>query len=252
MSDASPDQSHLDQKYFIDENVYNCPFCNRNNVKYKINRFYVFDWSNNKKSTAYFVKCSSCSKTSMHLSEGNIHKKDKVQGYGAYHFDVVDIDSHIFYSVPTSFFTIDNRIPRKIRELIDEAEGCLKMNYLTGASACTRKAIYELLEIDNAEGDEYDERIKSLKDNHPQIDDELFDVLAHIKDMASDKVHEASWGKWDSDHLRLIIKTTKRVLREIYVIPDERKQTTDEIQRLLSEVKGEEDADVEAAPADDS
>jgi len=246
MSDVSPDQSHLDEKYFVDSNVYNCPFCNRNNVNYNIESNHTFDWSVNKKCNLYIVKCISCGRKSIHLSHKDIHTIENA----IIKFNVEDIDNHIFYSVPTSFFTIDSRIPRKIRELIDEATGCLKMNYLTGASACTRKAIYELLEVEDAEGGEYDDRIKSLKDKHPQIDDKLFDVLAHIKDMASDKVHEASWGKWDSDHLRLIIKTTKRVLREIYVIPEERKQTTDEIQRLLSEVKGGDDVDGEPAPAD--
>jgi transcription elongation factor Elf1 len=250
MTNACPDQSHLDEKYFVDENVYNCPFCNRNNVRYEITQVVELDWSNKNESIAYFVICSSCENKSMHLSKEEIHKSETDRfSEVRYFFNTADIDEKIFYSVPTSFFTIDSRIPRKIRELITEAEGCLKMNYLTGASACTRKAIYELLEVEDAEGDEYDERIKSLKGKHPQIDDKLFDVPAHIKDMASDKVHEASWGKWDSDHLRLIIKTTKRVLREIYVIPDERKQTTDEIQQLLSEVKGE-DVDVEAARAD--
>jgi hypothetical protein len=55
-----------------------------------------------------------------------------------------DLDSRFFYSVPTSFFVLDERVPRVLRELITEAEGCLKSNFLTGASACARKVVYEL------------------------------------------------------------------------------------------------------------
>ena len=108
------------------------------------------------------------------------------------------------YTQPTSFFTIDSRIPRIIRELITEAEGCLKMNFITGASACMRKAIYELLVKENAIGDDYTDRIRSLKQKYPDSD-ESFDVLSHIQDMTSDKIHEQSWDKWDSKNLKLII-----------------------------------------------
>lgn len=40
------DQSKLDQKYFIDKYVYNCPFCKRGNVSYYINGGIEFDWTN--------------------------------------------------------------------------------------------------------------------------------------------------------------------------------------------------------------
>jgi hypothetical protein len=137
--------------------------------------------------------------------------------------DVKDIDSKLFYSVPTSFFVIDSRIPAIIRELITESEGCLKMNYLTGASACMRKAIYELLIKENAEGKDYESRIKSLKSKFPSINSELFDILSAIQDMTSDKIHEQSWDKWNSPNLKLIIETLKNVLYEIYVSPEIKK-----------------------------
>ena len=47
------------------------------------------------------------------------------------------------------------------------------------------------------------------------IDPELFDVLGHIQQMTSDKVHEQSWDKADSPTLRLIIESLKEVLYEI-------------------------------------
>jgi hypothetical protein len=42
------DQSDLDSKYFIDADIYNCPFCNRRHVTYENLGCDVFDWSNSK------------------------------------------------------------------------------------------------------------------------------------------------------------------------------------------------------------
>jgi len=229
------DQSYLDKKYFIDPYVYNCPFCNRRNVVYEQEDFFTFDWSNEKTCYVYMVKCSSCKKVSMHLSYSDIRNKNSIYDPKPFSKNI-DIDSQIFYSVPTSFFVMDSRIPRLVRELITEAEGCLKMNYLTGASACMRKAIYELLILRDAEGDDYESRIKSLKEKHPESDPALFDILVHIQDMTSDKIHEQSWDKWDSHYLKLIIETLKTVLHDIYVIPTVKKERHDTIQRLRQSV----------------
>jgi hypothetical protein len=231
-----PDHSDLDARYFVDNNTYNCPFCNRRNVAYTLKNTSKFDWSNKKECFLFLVECSSCHKKSLHLSFDSIHQY--VGGAGGWQFNSdINIDNHIFYSVPTSFFVVDNRIPKVLRELIVEAEGCLKMNYLTGASACTRKAIYEFLILNDAEGDEYDDQIKYLKKNFNQIDSNLFDILGHIKDMTSDKVHEKSWEKWDSQRIQLFIETLKAILKEVYVIPDERKKRSDNVQKILSELK---------------
>ena len=145
---------------------------------------------------------------------------------------VSDIDSKIFYSVPTSFFVLDNRIPEIVRELITEAEECLKMNLLTGASACMRKAIYELLLIEKAEGQDYESRIKFLKRKYPDSDPSLFDILSAIKDMTSDKIHEQSWDKWESGYLKLIMETLKTVLYEIYVLPKIKAERSQTIQKM--------------------
>ena len=208
------DQSYLEKKYFIDEYRYNCPYCNIRNVQYSLDFTYSFNWSDKKECYVYFVKCSHCENISMHLSYEDIRSSSLKFFEGD-----IDIDAKIFYSVPTSFFVMNSRIPSVIRELITESEGCLKMNFLTGASACMRKAIYELTIIERAEGKDYESRIKSLKLKYPSIDPELFDILSQIKDMTSDKIHEQSWDKWDSHYLKLIIETLKTILHEIYVAP---------------------------------
>ena len=211
------DKSYLDRKYFIDKNVYNCPFCNRRNVTYWLTKVIKFDWNETKICYVYLVECSSCGKVSMHLSYEKIYVL--LKNLKIFFEDNIDIDSEIFYSVPTSFFVMDSRIPSVIRELMTESEGCLKMNFLTGASACMRKGIYELTIIEKAEGKDYESKIKFLKSKYSQIDPELFDILSQIKDLTSDKIHEQSWDKWDSSYLRLIIETLKIILHEIYVEP---------------------------------
>jgi len=230
-----PDDTYLDQKYFIDTSIWNCPFCNRRHVSYSVQSHRTFDWSTEKKCYIWLVKCDSCESTSMHLTYEYLQRKN----YGSTCFaHNVDLDAAFFFSVPTSFFTIDMRVPKVIRELITEAEGCIKMNYLTGASACCRKAIYELTVFEKAEGDDYESRIKYLKEKFPVVDGELFDVLCHIKDMTSDKVHEQSWDKWDSKHLTLFVETLKAILHELYVVPDEKKNRSSKVQDLLRTVKG--------------
>lgn len=228
------DDSHLDQKYFIDNTIYNCPFCNRRHVSYSVTDCGEFDWSKKKKCFVWFVKCESCDGISMHLTFDDV--RDKIGRHNSVASNI-DLDAAFFYSVPTSFFVIDSRIPKIIRELITEAEGSIKMNYLTGASACCRKAIYELTVIEKAVGSDYEERIKFLKKKFTGIDPELFDILCHIKDMTSDKIHEQSWDKWDSRHLTLFIETLKAILHEVYVVPDEKKSRSIKVHGLLQEVK---------------
>lgn len=177
---------------------------------------------------------------SMHLSYEAIHASQYLGSQSRLitkFKEDIDIDSKIFYSVPTSFFILDNRIPRVIRELITEAEGCLKMNYLTGASACMRKAIYELLVHEKATGEDYENRINSLKKTHPETDPSLFDILSSIKDMTSEKVHEQSWDEWNSPTLQFIIETLKTVLHDIYVIPQIKKERYVNIQKLKEKIQ---------------
>lgn len=62
------DQSELDSKYFIDQYVFNCPFCNRRNVSYHLDFPRKFDWTSDKKCYVFFAVCESCQNTSMLLS----------------------------------------------------------------------------------------------------------------------------------------------------------------------------------------
>lgn len=151
-------------------------------------------------------------------------------------FDIEKLDQYIFHSVPTSFFVLDERIPRILRELLTETEGCLKSNYLTGASVCARKIIYELGKLNKATGDNYEDRIKSLKDIHPEVDPTFFDTLLTIQQVTSTKVHENSFDGWEAKHLRVILATLKEVLHEIYVVPALRQDRRQAILSLKDEL----------------
>ncbi len=219
------DNSQLDNKYFIDAYVYNCPFCKRGNVSYLLESPSAFDWSNTKPCYVYIAKCSSCRKKSMHLSFEQINMTHL--GNNNYRFNIdkeEELDAKFFYSVPTSFFALDKRIPKVLRLLFVEAEGCLKSNYLTGASVCVRKIIYELAILEEATGENYDERIKSLKDKRSDVEPEYFDTLLTIQQITSDKVHEDSYDGWETSHLKLLLSTLGEILTLMYVIPEIRKE----------------------------
>ncbi len=232
------DQSYLDDMYFVDQYIYNCPFCNRRHVSYDISRHYSFNWTNEKECFVYFVKCKSCEMESMHLSFHDLPVDSDYRGQ-KFSEEVSDLDDLFFYSVPSSFFTVDKRIPRILRELFAEAEGCLKSNFLTGASACARKIVYELSEREDSEGDDYETRIKSLKSKFPGIDPTYFDTLLTIQQVTSEKVHENAYDGWQSKHLRVILAHLLEILNEIYVLPKVRNEKRKSLLEMKEEVLGD-------------
>lgn len=236
------DDSHLDARYFVDETTMNCPFCNRRNVVYSLSYPREFDWTLDKKCYIHFATCHSCKKTSMHLTFVELECQNI--GNSRYRFyDGSNLDEKFFYSVPTSFFVLDKRIPSILRDLMTEAEGCVKSSFLTGASACTRKLIYELSRLEKAAGNNYEERLKSLKEKREDVEGDYFDTLLTIQQVTSEKVHEESYDGWSAKHLRLILSTVKEILGVMYVIPEVRKEKRLSILALKDEVIGKKKPD---------
>lgn len=241
---SSFNQKHLDSKYFVDDQTFNCPFCMRNNVAYTIVRCITFDWNNTKQCYVYTAQCSSCKKISMHstfdeidlmnLSHSPVHGFKFVRYTG-------DLDRYFFSHVPSSSFVLDENIDKKLRELFSEAESSLAMNNLIGASAAARKLVYEIAIKENACGDNYEERIKGLKKIRPDVDAIIFDTLLTVQQATSDHVHEDSYDGWHSEHLRLILKTLQQALHEMYVLPAQkaadRKSLLDLKEKILSKKK---------------
>lgn len=249
------DLSHLDKKYFIDAHVYNCTFCKRNNVPYTILEHFEFDWTENKKCYGYLVKCESagCGKVSLHWSWKELIAfiiTDKINNRGYYSNSFSEsflLDKEFFFSRPSSFFTLDNRVPVEIRQLIFEAEESRQANFLVGASACLRRAIYELLEHEKSiilnsktNRPNYQSSIKELKKKFTStVAPELFDGLANIQEMSSDPLHEGSWREWDSPKIRFLIELLKTIFDEMYIIPDERKKRLSILDQLKNTFEGD-------------
>ena len=237
------DQSFLDDQYFVDDSVYNCPFCNRRHVMYSVYGITSFDWTHDRTCFAYFVRCHSCKKQSMHLSNHKIWYREPYKSEIRPNLGIIEefntLDDAFFYSAPTSFFVLDQRIPRKLRELLTEAEGSLKGNFLTGASACARKIVYELAALQNTTDGSYEERIKSLKGKLPEVDGTYFDTLLTIQKATSSKVHENAYDGWEGKHVRLILSALREILHEVYVVPALRSDRRKGILELQKEVLGD-------------
>lgn len=96
--------------------------------------------------------------------------------------------------------------------------------------------IYELARIENAVGDNYDERIKSLKQIRSDVEPDYFDTLLTIQQVTCDKVHEESYDGWTSVHLRALLSTLSDTLNVMYVIPKLREKKRAAILAIKAEI----------------
>ena len=262
----SQNLSHKDQCYFIDGYVYNCPFCNRRNVSYGIASQGEFNWDASRPAYFYIVTCSEseCRRRSFHLSyypltlDYNCNHfifppKQEVKTAGTRGLTVTSsapildennnpimkLDDVFFYHQPTSFFTVDERIPRVIREAITEADNCRNNNFLTGASACLRKAIYKLLqsqkipEVDKASNFlKYNVRIDLLSEKLTGIDSDYINSLKAIQALTSQELHENDWKDLDGPKITFLLMVLNEILFAIFVLPDEQKNKAAKIAGL--------------------
>lgn len=246
------DKSFKDRKYFIDQHTYNCPFCKRNNVKYSIVDKGDYDCDLEQKMYFYIIECSDCEKKSFHLTkyclaphqgrnadypnrfpdpieqlDGEKNRKKIIKN----DIEIDELDDVFIFHQPNSSFTIDPRINTKIREQLIQSKDCLNSNFLTGATACLRKAMYRLLKLEKISEKEpgndtfikHEERIEMLKKKHPQIDSDLLDDLKSIQCITSIELHENDYPDFSGKDLKLLQEVFKEVLYELYVAPEEKK-----------------------------
>ncbi|WP_133128979.1 hypothetical protein [Legionella nagasakiensis] len=233
-----------------------------------------FDSSNNKTTYFYIVTCSDddCQKDSFHLSNYKIALTHHYQGRYTFKVSaesgkpltesgvgksktcveisnkenesISELDDLFYYNEPSSFFTIDERVPASIRKPLSESYNSLKSNLITGASAGLRKAIYKLLQHEeipdtNDAGDfhSHDYRIELLRQKHKEIDSELLNELKAIHILTSQELHENDWEDFDSPRIRFLIEVIKEVLNHLYIIPDEKEKRRKELAMLKSKAK---------------
>jgi len=128
------------------------------------------------------------------------------------------------------FLTMDRRVPDAIRTLVEEADGCLNMNFATGGSACIRRAIRKTFEVEDVEADDWASSVQALGQKHQGVAPTLFQVI-ELLGAGEDPLH--------NDALRAIIATFKGILYEVYVLGEERAETLAYLSKLLQAVDRE-------------
>lgn len=248
------------KKRIINAQQHNCAHCGTKGANYGDIKLVLIDAEKGKRLGLLFIRCSCCDKITTHLVKnlsasaknfafmgGSASSKCFHSGTCVFHItDSVDtLDENIIMSIPTPTFIIDADIPNKLRDPLIEAGKCIKENALTGASACVRKAIYEFLLMEKAEGGNYDEKIKSIKSNWPHLE-EYLDVLRGIKGVVSDQVHEDSFEAFTSEQIKSYVDILEEIFREIYVIPQKRQERKAAIFEAFNAIKKDKEAKQDA------
>src|SRR5262249_9769668 len=123
----------------------------------------------------------------------------------------------VHHSSSQAFLTIDNRVPAVVRELLAEADGCLKAGFLTGGTVCAQRAIQALLQHEGAEGGSYEARLHALSNKYPAVPQSLFALCIRLGESTS-KDHPTL----DGDRLNVLAVALKIMLYEIYVLRPDR------------------------------
>jgi hypothetical protein len=125
------------------------------------------------------------------------------------------------------FLTLDRRVPEPIRQLLDEADGCLNMNFAVGGSACIRRAIRKTFEVEGVDGGEFAANVQALAQKHQGVAPTLFQVI-ELLGAGDEPLH--------IDAVRALIATFKGILYELYVLGEERADSLAYLSKLLQAV----------------
>lgn len=138
--------------------------------------------------------------------------------------------SDTFTESPT-FLAPTDVVPQALRDLLDEADGCLQSRYLTGGTTCARRALDMLLAAARTEGQTYEERIKSLGEKRtvPQL---LTTILVQCGGAS-----ERDGAKLTANALEVFLATIKAVVYELYVVGPQRTQRLQYIRSLLDQLE---------------
>jgi hypothetical protein len=140
-------------------------------------------------------------------------------------------DPHTTSSIPTpAFLSVDNRVPSVLRELVQEADGCQTMNFLTGGTVCAQRAIHTLLAVEGAEGSSYEARLHSLSQKYPSVPQALFALCIRL---GESPVRGGEQPRLDAERLNLLTVALKIMLYEIYVLGPDRADRLKYLQQLL-------------------
>lgn len=131
-------------------------------------------------------------------------------------------------SAGPAFLSIDPRAPVGVRELLIEADGCLKAGFLTGGTVCAQRAVQTLLQHEGAEGASYEARLHALSQKYPSVPQSLFALCIRLGDTPA-KEHPAL----DVERLKVLTVALKIMLYEIYVLGPDRADRLKYLQQML-------------------
>lgn len=242
------DQSAKDNMYFIDEYVYNCPFCRRRNIRYTVERAMTYTQLDDTEMHVYQVECTECRNLSLHFSQHDLQIYSSRPSRFIYD-DAVMLDAYFVAHRPGIAHVLDPDIPKKLRDLLAESDESRQSNLLTGASAALRKTVYQLLSNEKtlvkrpSNGlTDYKSSILALKTKYSRVDGELFDQLASTTELTSDLVHEDSWPNWSVKQLRFLTGIVVELLEEIYAEPARRKRRKETLAALKANMASDKKA----------
>src|SRR6266850_1896622 len=75
------------------------------------------------------------------------------------------------------FLTVDARVPEPIRQLLEEADGCLNMTFSVGGSACARRAIRKTFDVEGVDEGDFAASTHALAQKHQGVAPTLFQVI---------------------------------------------------------------------------
>ncbi len=127
-----------------------------------------------------------------------------------------------------AFLTIDSRSPAAVKELLLEADGCLKAGFLTGGTVCAQRAIQALIQHENVDGPSHEAKLHALAKKYPSVPQSLFALCIRLGD-ASGKDHSAL----EADRLKVLTVVLKIMLYEIYVLGPDRADRMKYLQQMV-------------------
>ena len=141
-----------------------------------------------------------------------------------------------------AFLNPDPKVPGSLRDLLTEVDGCLKHNFLTGATACAQRAITTLLTIEKVDGPDVQARLRALTEKYPAVPQMLSSVLLQFGDATS-----RDGAKLNASGLNLLVVTLKAALYEIYVLGPERAERLEYVRQVFESIERKGGADKKPA-----
>lgn len=127
------------------------------------------------------------------------------------------------------FLMLDPQISPALRAVLDEADGCVRLAFLTGGGACVVRALDLLLSEQGIVEADRARQLRELSKKHPAIAESFLKMLVPVMN--------DSTGVWDAPRLTLAIALLKAIAYEIYVLGPERTERTTYVLGLADRFK---------------